>query len=244
MKEQIEHLSRLQEIDDRIDRHEENLARLPKEIQEIARNLVTTRREIGEAKERIEELEKEMRAKERDLNTEQEKIKLSERRLLNIKNQKEYNALSRQVKLGKRVVGEIEEAVLEFMGESEGLKKTLERKEQEYAGFEKGLEEKKAEEQRMGEEAKKDLASLNEEKERISQAVEREYLKRYETVKKALGSALAELENGSCGACHMAIPPQLGIRVLKQEELILCPSCHRILFVRPENVPEYNKIEG
>jgi predicted nucleic acid-binding Zn-ribbon protein len=237
-------LSRLQEIDDRIDRYERNLARLPKEIREIARNLVTTRREIGEAKERIEELEKEMRAKERDLNTEQEKIKVSERRLLNIKNQKEYNALSRQVKLGKRVVGEIEETVLEFMGESETLKKSLERKELDYAGFEKGLEEKKAEEQRLAEEAKKDLALLNKEKDKISREVERKYLKRYQTVKNALGSALAELEDGSCGACHIAIPPQLGIRVLKQEELILCPSCHRILFVRPENVPEYNKIEA
>jgi predicted nucleic acid-binding Zn-ribbon protein len=62
-------------------------------------------------------------------------------------------------------------------------------------------------------------------------------------VKKALGNAVAEIDNGICKGCHMAIPPQLNIRVLKQEEIISCPTCQRILYVRPENVPAYNKID-
>jgi predicted nucleic acid-binding Zn-ribbon protein len=243
LKEQLQLLARLREVDDQIDHYENHMTRLPLEVQEIARNLVTIRREISEGREKLSEIEKEMRHKERDLGVEQEKIKLSEKRLLNIKNQKEYNALSRQVKLGKKVVGEIEETILGYMAEIENLSRAVERKEKEYEGFEESLKLKKAEEAEVTKEAQGALSSLNEEKAKIADALEDAYLKKYNTVKKALGSAVAEMENGSCTGCHMAIPPQLNIRVLKQEEIIYCPSCHRILYVKPENIPEYNRID-
>ncbi len=244
MKEQIELLIRLMEIDSQIDFHENNVIRLPLEVQEIARSLVAVRREMSESREKLSALDKDLRLKERDLAVEQEKIKRSERRLMNIKNQKEYNALSRQVKLGKKVVGEIEDAVLEFMSQTETLKKNLDRREKEYAGLEEDLKQRKALAEEVGREAEIALASLNAEKAKITDTLEPEYLKKYQTVKKALGNAVAEMDQGSCTACHMAVPPQLNIRILKQEELISCPSCQRILYVRAENIPEFNKMDS
>ncbi len=244
MKEQLQLLERLQKIDNRIDHHARGLTRLPLEIQEIARNLVVMRREISEAREKVATLEKDLRKKEQDLAVEQEKIKRSERRLLGIKNQKEYNALSREIKLGKKVASEIEDASLGLMTEIEGIKKTLERKEKEYEGYEKSLLEKKAESEKVSAEANKALASLNAEREGIAQAIERDFLKRYQKVKEARGQAIAEMQNNSCTGCHIAIPPQLSIRVLKQEEMIICPNCNRILYVKPENIPEFNKIDA
>lgn len=244
MKEQLLLLERLQEIDSQIDRHESDLARVPLEVQDIARNLVVIRREIAEAHDRLQIAEKDLRKKELDLSIEQEKIKRSERRLLNIKNQKEHNALSREVKLGKKVVGEIEDAILELMGEIENLNKTLERKQNDYEEFEKGLLIKKAEAQEVENLANSSLTELNSEKERVSEAVDGRILKRYVTVKKARGNAVAELKNGSCGGCNMVLPPQLNIVVLKQQEMVICPNCNRILYVKPENIPEANKLES
>ncbi|MGB6063337.1 MAG: C4-type zinc ribbon domain-containing protein [Desulfomonilaceae bacterium] len=244
LREQLLLLEKLQQIDNEIDQHENDLARLPVEVQDIAKNLVVIRREISEARERLASLEKDVRKKEQDLAVEQEKIKRSERRLLSIKNQKEYNALSREVKLGKKVVGEIEDAMLGFMTEMEKIKKVVDRKDKEYEGFEKGLLEKKQEMEAITTRAKAALVSLVTEKRRISEEVDRDLLKRYETVKKARGNAVVELQNGSCSGCHLAIPPQLNIRILKQEEMILCPNCHRILYVKPENIPEYNKMDS
>jgi uncharacterized protein len=244
LKEQLQLLERLQEIDNIIDVHTRDLTRLPLEIQEIARSLVVMRREIAEAREKSAALEKELRKKEQDLAVEQEKIKRSERRLLGIKNQKEYNALAREIKLGKKVASEIEDASLGLMTEIESLKKSLDRKDKEYAGSEKSLLEKKAESEKITGEANKALGTLNVEKEKIAAAIERDFLKRYQKVKEVRGQAVAELQNNSCGACHIAIPPQLSIRVLKQEEMITCPNCHRILYVKPENIPEFNKMDA
>lgn len=243
MKDQLQYLTRLQEIDEKIDFHARDLARLPQEVQEIARNLVTLRREISEHKERLAAIEKELRAKERDLETEQDKIKRSERRLLGIKNQKEYNALSRQVKLGKKVAGEIEDAILAFMTETESIRKTLEKKETDYAGYEQSLLEKKAEEEKVTKAAQTALEALNAERAEVAEFVDRDYFKKYQTVRKVLGKALAEINSGTCSECHMAVPPQLNIRILKQEEIISCPNCQRILYVKPENIPAFNKID-
>jgi predicted nucleic acid-binding Zn-ribbon protein len=243
VKEQLRLLERLQEIDSQIDHHEKEMSRLPLEIQDIARSLVLLRREISESREKIASVEKEYRRKEQDLTTEQDKIKKSERRLLSIKNQKEYNALSREVKLGKKVAGEIEDAILTFMTEIENLKKVLERKEKEYHEAEQTLLEKKSRSETITEEAQKALGFLNTEKEEITVSLDRDFLKKYQVVKKARGNALAELQNGSCTGCHIAIPPQLHIRLLKQEEMITCPNCHRILYVKPENIPVLNKLD-
>lgn len=244
MKEQLQLLEKLQEIDSKIDQHQHDLARFPLEVQEIARSLVGLRREIAENKEKLDAIEKDLRKGEQNLVVEQEKIKRSERRLLGIKNQKEYNALSREVKLGKKVAGEIEDAILGFMTEMETLRKGLEKRETDYQGLEKGLLEKKAEAEAVTAQASDALAHLNVEKEKVVETIEREFLKKYQVVKKARGSAIVQLENGICSGCHMAIPPQLNIRVLKQEELIICPNCNRILYVKPENIPVYNRLES
>jgi uncharacterized protein len=244
LKEQLQLLAKLQEIDHHIDQHEHELARLPLEIQDIARGLVGLRREIAENKEKLGAIEKDLRKSEQDLAVEQEKIKRSERRLLGIKNQKEYNALSREVKLGKKVAGEIEDAILGFMTETESLKKGLEKKETDYQILESDLLIKKAEAEAVTGQAKEALVDLSAEKEKIAEAIEREFLKKYQMVKKARGTGVAELDNGTCTGCHMTLPPQLNIRILKQEEFIICPNCNRILYVKPENVPVYNKIES
>lgn len=242
LKEQILFMAKLQEIDELIGYHEGNLARLPLEVQDIAKNLVVLRREISEANDKIATLEQSMRQKERDLAVEQDKIKRSEKRLLQIKNQKEHAALNREIKLGKKVVGEIEEEILRCMDEVENLKKSLERKERDYATFEENLTMKKAEAAEATDNAQESLTRLKAEREELSGSVERDLLKKYDTIKNVRGNALAEMKDGSCTACYMSLPPQLAIRVLKQEELLTCPNCNRILYARPENIPEYNKL--
>jgi uncharacterized protein len=243
LREQLQLLEQLQEIDNQISRWEQDLTRLPLETQDVARNLVSLRREITEGQQRLEVLEKDQKKKDQDLAVEQEKIKRSERRLLGIKNQKEYNALSREVKLGKKVVAEIEESQMAFMSEIEGLRTVLDRKNSEYAGFEKTLLEKKDETESTSAQAEGVLAALNAEREKIVQGIDRDYLKKYELVRKARGNALVEVHNGSCGGCHMSIPAQLAITVLKQAEMVTCPNCLRMLYVKPENIPEYNKLD-
>ena len=45
------------------------------------------------------------------------------------------------------------------------------------------------------------------------------------------GIAVAEVVNGSCSACFMALRPQMLVEVKKGEQIVTCESCTRILYV-------------
>jgi predicted nucleic acid-binding Zn-ribbon protein len=48
------------------------------------------------------------------------------------------------------------------------------------------------------------------------------------------GVAVAEVVNGSCSACFMALRPQMQVEVKKGEQIITCESCTRILYIPTE----------
>ena len=242
MKDLLLKLLELQEIDIQIDHFQQDIDRMPTELQEMAKSMVALRHEIDEALSQNGIVEKELRAKESDIAVEQEKIKKSERRLLSIKNLKEHDALSREIKLGKKVAGEIEETILELINQSEDLKKSAEKKQSELNNLETTIVQKKQETEKLLETAKDSVEALTQQKDKIVVDIDQEYLKRYQIVKKARGNALAEMINGSCTGCYLSVPPQLNIRVLKQQEFLTCPNCMRILYVKQENIPENNKM--
>jgi predicted nucleic acid-binding Zn-ribbon protein len=56
--------------------------------------------------------------------------------------------------------------------------------------------------------------------------------RRYETIRKRKGTAIAFTTDGSCSACHVRMPPQLVQKLKRQEEFGQCPSCNRIIYFR------------
>ncbi len=243
MKKLLLKMLELQDIDMQIDHFQQDIDRMPIELQEMAKSMVALRHEIDDALAQYGTVEKELKGKEQDIAVEQDKIKKSERRLLSIKNLKEHDALSREIKLGKKVAGEIEETILELINQSEDLKKSIDKKQSELSNLETTIVQKKTATENVLETARTSVEALNKQKEQILVDIDQEYLKRYQIVKKARGNAMAEMVNGSCTGCYLSVPPQLNIRVLKQQEFLTCPNCMRILYVKQENIPENNKMD-
>jgi uncharacterized protein len=59
--------------------------------------------------------------------------------------------------------------------------------------------------------------------------------RRYELVRKRRGTGIAHSVEGTCSECHMLLPPMLFQQLMRREEFGQCPSCHRILYFRPED---------
>ncbi|MEE8423671.1 MAG: C4-type zinc ribbon domain-containing protein, partial [Thermodesulfobacteriota bacterium] len=49
--------------------------------------------------------------------------------------------------------------------------------------------------------------------------------------------AVVSAKDGICLGCHMSLPPQIFIHVLKKDMLVNCPFCRRILFSKEEKEP-------
>jgi predicted nucleic acid-binding Zn-ribbon protein len=63
-----------------------------------------------------------------------------------------------------------------------------------------------------------------------------QWLEQYKFLKgKRNGTAVAPAAEGFCQACHMQIPPQLYNELQRNDHLIACPSCHRILYFGPHH---------
>lgn len=168
-----------------------------------------------------------------NLVTENDNIRRSEARLREIKTQKEYQAVSREITAAKKLKGELEEQIAqkaaqidELRGEIAAARENLTALEENSAG-----QKKEAEAQLARIDA--DIAAIHAEREAAEKEIPAPLMNRYRMLReKRQGLAVVEAREGSCLGCNMNLPPQLYNNLLKVSDLITCPHCQRVLFVR------------
>jgi predicted nucleic acid-binding Zn-ribbon protein len=231
LKEQLELLWELQRIDLELEGIKEERERYPKEIKKLDERQNIEKERVQKEKERVESLEKTRRQKEGHLNVEQEKIKKAERRMSEIKTNKEYQALLSEIDMIKEANSRIEEEVLQVLDEIDELKKDLFKREKEVGIT---LEKIEGERKKIQEKMVLDDRVWNEQMERrgiLSKQIESKLFKLYNTLKdKRGGVGVVNVKNETCQGCFVNVPPQMFIEVQKNNALIRCPHCNRILY--------------
>jgi predicted nucleic acid-binding Zn-ribbon protein len=81
-----------------------------------------------------------------------------------------------------------------------------------------------------------ELATLNAERELLRQAIEPEWLIRFDRLSGSRGTGLARAENQQCNGCRMGVRPQTWNQ-LREGELLTCDSCFRLLYWDPAMAP-------
>jgi len=231
LKEQLELLWELQKIDLNLKGIEEGRDRYPKELKRLdEKHRIETER-IQQEKEKIESLEKERRGREGRLVTEQEKVKRAEGRMFEIKTNKEYQALLAEIEIIKASNSREEEEVLRVLEEIDEVKKNLAKREKEVAA---NLEKIEAEKKRIQEKMALDDEGYKKHMERreiLAKQLESKLYRLYSTLKERRRNvSVVRVINETCQGCFLNIPPQLFREVQKNNELIQCPHCSRILY--------------
>ncbi len=231
MKAQLELLWELQKIDLELKGIKEEKDRYPKEMKKLDERQKIEKERIQKEKEKIESLEKTRRQKEGHLNLEQEKIKKAEGRMSEVKTNKEYQAMLSEIDTIKEANSRIEEEILQVMDEVDELKKDLSKREREVGV---SVEKIEAERGKLKEKMAYDDNIWNEQMERrevLSKEIESKLFKLYNTLKeKRQGVGVVNVKNETCQGCFVNVPPQMFIEVQKNNALIRCPNCNRILY--------------
>jgi len=231
LRDQLELLWELQKIDLSLKGIKEERDRYPKEIKKLDENQNIEKERVQKEREKIELLEKERRRKEGHLNLEQEKIKRAEGRMFEVKTNKEYQALLSEIEAIKEANSREEEEILQVMDEIDELKKDLSKREKEMAiTMEKIGAEKRKMQERMAQGDTVWKQQL-ERREVVSKQIESKLLKLYNTLKeKRQGIGVVSVKQETCQGCFVNVPPQMFIEVQKNNTLIRCPNCNRILY--------------
>jgi predicted nucleic acid-binding Zn-ribbon protein len=231
LRDQLELLWELQKIDLLLKTIKEERDRYPKEMKKLDENQVIEKERIQKEREKIESLEKERRRKEGNLNLEQEKIKRAEGRMFEVKTNKEYQALLSEIEAIKEVNSREEEEILQVMDEIDELKRDLSRREKEMAITMEKIEAEKRKIQEGMAQGDAVWKKQLERREVLSKQIESKLFKLYNTLKeKRQGIGVVSVKQETCQGCFVNVPPQMFIEVQKNNSLIRCPNCNRILY--------------
>lgn len=228
-------LAQLQEIDLKIDSSRGERQALLEEIDALDAKAQEMRRGIAEQHSELENVENEKMSLEENLAAETDTINRSEARLREIKTQKEYQAVSKEIAAAKKVKSELEEQILQKIARSEELKGIIAAKEKELEEFDSVSVAMKRELQGKIDRLEADMADDLATRDATARDVAPSIMKRYLMLReRRQGVAIAEARGGSCLGCNMNLPPQLYNSLYNTDNLVSCPHCQRLLFMRQQ----------
>jgi len=231
LREQLKLLWEVQKIDLELKGIKEEKDRYPREIKKLDEKQKIEKERIQKEREKVESLEKTRRQKEGHLNTEQEKIKRAEGRMSEVKTNKEYQALLSEIDAIKEANSRIEEEILQVMDEIDELKKDLSKREKEVGSTLEKIEGERKKLQEKTAQGEKAWSERGERRELLSKQIESKLVKLYSTLKeKRQGVGVVSVKNETCQGCFLNVPPQMFIEVQKNNALVRCPHCNRILY--------------
>ncbi len=231
LRTQLELLWELQRIDLELKSIKEEKDRYPKEMKKLDEKQKVERERIEKEKEKVESLEKTRRQKEGQLNLEQEKIKRTEVKMVEVKTNKEYQALLSEIDAIKEASSRMEEEILRVMDEIDELKRDLSKREKDVGVTVEKIEaERKKLQEKMAHDEKVWDGQM-ERREVLSKQIESKLVKLYNTLKeKRQGVGVVSVKHETCQGCFVNVPPQMFIEVQKNNTLVRCPHCNRILY--------------
>jgi uncharacterized protein len=231
LRAQMEKLVSLQSVDLKIQEMEKVRDDIPQRIAALEEELKREEENLAARRSELERLQKERRQKEKELEEEVERVKKTEARAFEIKTNKEYQAVMKEIEGAKKMNRQREEEILATLERLEETQTQVKNGEKELEGkrkdFEVRMSELQAKEASFVAEMAVEIRKRQEQEKGISPRL----LSRYRMLlEKRQGLAIARVVNGVCQACNMNLRPQLYIDLQKQDTLIACPNCSRMLF--------------
>lgn len=230
---QVEKLLILQDRDRRIQQ-------LTRESEDIParKKLIETR--LAEHRKALQDGQSELKAKQAAAKNLDVEIESQKQRILKLREQQgsirtneEYRAIEREVANLQQQIKGLEDQEITLMEEAEGVRARVQELEKNLKREEDLVKSDWAAQDSRLAAISSELEKLKQDRSGLTTDVDPAWLSRYERTFKHTGDfALVPIESGSCGGCHMKLPPQVAQDVKKGGHMICCSFCGRLLYWR------------
>jgi predicted nucleic acid-binding Zn-ribbon protein len=158
-------------------------------------------------------------------------IKKYEKQQENVKNNREFEALNKEVEMQELEVKLNEKHIKDALIEQKDRQVLRTRTEEKIQVLEEALKTKKSELERIIGETEKEEEALTKESEEAKEKVDPRMIGAYERIRNSYrnGLAVVPIMRDSCGGCFNVIPPQRQSEIRQHKKIVVCEHCGRIL---------------
>jgi predicted nucleic acid-binding Zn-ribbon protein len=229
---ELETLHKLQEVDERLYKRRREIEAMEKRLAERRAAMAACEARTQELIQRRKQLVNERAFAERRLAERQEQLKERRQRVSRVRTEKELRASDDEIGSLRTEIGSDEDALLQLMEQVETIEAAIEAAKREYKDFEDQDHRQVAEEAGRIDSLKAELEAIAVERKAAAHGINPSTLRRYDMVLQRRGGvALVTVNNGTCGGCHMHVPPQDLIEIRRNASVRVCANCQRILYV-------------
>lgn len=231
MRDQIRILFRLQTLDKEEIALKERLAALPNRIDELKEQVMGERKRLEELAQNRASSQQRMESLHKEAYIYEEEAKKREKRLYSLKSDDVFRVLMREIQNLKKGKKMLEEEASRLQEEFDQTTQEMEALSQRVDRLEKELQTSVGMAENERQEVQERLRGVTSQIKNLKGQLSLECHRHYELIRsRSLLPIVVQASNGVCRGCYMSIPPQLFNRVQANKELVVCPSCHRILY--------------
>jgi len=231
VEEKLKALYDLQQVVSEIDKIRTLRGELPLEVQDLEDELEGLETRLNNLNEEIKNLNDAVLAKKNEIKEAELLIQKYEAQQSNVRNNREYDSLSKEIEFQKLEIELCEKRIREYTGELSSKKEFIETSKSLYEERKKDLESKKSELDEIISETKVEEEKLEKKAETIKKNIEERLLTAFERIRKNArnGLAVVTIQRDACGGCFNKIPPQRRLDISSRKKIIVCEYCGRIL---------------
>ena len=231
IEEKLRALYGLQLVDSEIDKIRTLRGELPLEVQDLEDEVAGLETRIGNLREEIAGLDKAMAKKGLDISDSQALIKKYHEQQDNVRNNREYDSLSKEIEFQTLEIELCNKKIKEFAFQLEEKKAVMEDSEKNLSERAVDLDIKKKELDDIVADTKKEEETLGEKSTTIEAIIEERLLTAYKRIRSNArnGLAVVTIKRDACGGCFNQIPPQRQLDIKSRKKIIVCEYCGRIL---------------
>jgi len=231
MNPDLERLIRLQRAETDLRRVEAELAEAPRHRAELDAALAAERARLEAARQELGGGQKARRQHEAGLQDLEAKRSRLKGQLMEVKTNKEYTAMLHEIEAVERDIRAREDQILAEMERGESLTLEVKREEETHKQAE---ERHRADVRALDEGARgldEQVRRLTAERDAIASTVPSGVLDLFHRVARSRGGvAVAQVQDAMCQVCHVKLRLQLYADLKRNEEIVQCPACNRILY--------------
>ncbi|OQX76972.1 MAG: hypothetical protein B6D61_07945 [Bacteroidetes bacterium 4484_249] len=221
----------LQQIDSHIDKIRIVRGELPLEVQDLEDEVAGLETRINNYKEEIESLKKQISEKENAMKESDTMIKKYEKQQMNVRNNREYDSLSKEIEFQTLEIQLSEKRIKEFNFKLETIKEEIKSSKADLKERMGDLDVKRSELNDIVADTEKEESDLVKSSKENEALIEDRLVTAYQRIRKNArnGLAVVQIERDACGGCFNKIPPQHQLDIRMHKKIIVCEYCGRIL---------------